>query len=124
MKADVEYADYPYSKFNTKIEAVTYTDEEYETLLKSSTWTRSETDHLMFLCLKYDLRWPVIVDRYSLLPPRTTEELQERYYGIVTAVKINSASASESQARNEAFTSFDVEYQKMRRCQQEYNYRK
>ena len=124
VKAEIDYLDYPYSKFNTKIDIVTYTDDEYEQLLKRDDWSKSETDHLMYLCLKYDLRWPVIVDRFELTPPRTTEQLQERYYGIVSKIKAHRAGATEAQMTNEAYTKFDVTFQKARRTQLELALRK
>ena len=120
----MEYADYPYSKFNTKIDVVVYSEDEYKNLLNVPGWSRSETDHLMYLCLKFDLRWPVIVDRYSLSPPRTTEDLQERYYSIVSKIKSHRAGATEGQMKNEAFSNFDINYQRRRRTQLEYNFRK
>jgi DNA methyltransferase 1-associated protein 1 len=80
VKAGLENQVYPYAKYNTALEPVQYTDEEYEAYLQDDSWTRSETDHLMQLCAQYDLRWPVIVDRYTPTPPRTVEELQQRYY--------------------------------------------
>mmetsp|Transcript_17912 Transcript_17912/g.21721 ORF Transcript_17912/g.21721 Transcript_17912/m.21721 type:complete len:423 (+) Transcript_17912:202-1470(+) len=40
----------------------------------------ADTDHLMELCYQLDLRWPVIVDRYSVVPGRPLEQLQARYY--------------------------------------------
>lgn len=124
MRADVDFADYPYSKFNTKLEAVTYTDDEYESLLRSQTWSRSETDHMMFLCLKFDLRWPVIVDRYNLVPGRTADEIQERYYQVVTTLKKSRSNATEVQIKNECNTIFDGEYHRARRSQQEFNLRR
>lgn len=123
-KADIEYTDYPYSKFNTKIDIVTFTDEEYDNLLQSSNWSRSDTDHLMHLCMKYDLRWPIINDRYSLIPARTTEDMMERYYSIVTSIKSARSGASEGHSKQEAFTRFDIDYQKKRRSQQEFSFRK
>lgn len=118
MKADVQYADYPYSKFNVKIEAVNYSDDEYYSLLSSTSWTKSETDLLMHICYLYDLRWPVIVDRYTAIPPRTSEELQQRYYEVITKVKASRAMAGESSLRNEAHTVFDFVYERNRRIQQ------
>ncbi len=70
--------DYVYSKFNTKIEGVTYSDEEYTQLLTNSQWTRSETDVLMKMCYQFDLRWPVIVDRCPITPHRPCEDLMAR----------------------------------------------
>ncbi len=78
----------------------------------------------MYLCLKYDLRWPIIVDRYTLTPPRTTEQLQERYYGIVSRIKAHRAGATEAQMTNESYTKFDVSFQKARRTQLELALRK
>ena len=103
---------------------VRYTDEEYENSLTSPTWSRSETDHLMYNCLKYDLRWSVIADRYTLLPPRTTEDMMDRYYGIVTKVKLLRSGATEAHAKSEAFSRFDADYQNKRKIQQECIYRK
>ena len=89
VKADVQYNDYPYAKFNVKLDAPLYTDDEYEHLLKSDKWTRAETDHLMYICYKYDLRWPVVTDRYNMIPMRRTEDIQERYYSIISKVRYN-----------------------------------
>lgn len=124
MKADVDYQDYTYAKFSVRAEPVMYTDEEYDELLHSSTWTRSETDHLMFLSHKFDLRWPVIVDRYSPKPPRTLEDLQARYYLVVTKVRAYKANATEGNMRNEAHTALDMEGERVRRMQQEIYLRK
>ena len=80
QKKGVEFAEYPYARFNTKLERVTYTDDEYERLLADLHWTRSDTDYLINLCHRLDLRWPVILDRYAPVPPRPLEQLQRRYY--------------------------------------------
>jgi hypothetical protein len=40
-------------------------------------WTRPETDELCRLCQRYDLRWPVVFDRFPPgNPPKTIEQLQ------------------------------------------------
>jgi DNA methyltransferase 1-associated protein 1 len=124
VKADVEYQDYSYAKFNVSAELVTYSDDEYDELLHSSSWTRSETDHLMFLCGKYDLRWAVVADRYSLKPSRCCEDLQARYYSVVSRVLANRANALEANMRSEAHTGFDIETERKRRMQQEVYLRK
>lgn len=43
-------------------------DEEYESLVApdSGSWSREETDYLYSLCEQFDLRWPVIADRYEV----------------------------------------------------------
>ncbi len=78
-----------------------YSDEEYNLYCKGTEkdteegyepWTRGETDVLLDLCKVYELRWPVIYDRYHELLEdgvhklRTMEELQYRYYTIATAL--------------------------------------
>ena len=47
---------------------LTYTDEEYSSLLSATDirWSRAETDHLMDLCAQFDLRWNVISDRFKV----------------------------------------------------------
>ena len=126
VKADVQYIDYPYAKFNVKMDVVHYTDEEYEHLLKSDKWTRAETDHLMYVCYKYELRWPVVVDRYSMLPSRRTEEIQERYLSVVSKIRAHRTGSHEGapMAKNEASTTFDVAAERARREQLDCLFRK
>lgn len=104
--------EFPLEKFNVRVDVPSYTDEEYDLLLKSDDWTKEETDYLMGLCKSYDLRWFVISDRYektviplpphirnnnlvngdamitdsieipTVYPDRTLEDLKARYYSI------------------------------------------
>ena len=124
VKASIEYPDYPYAKFNNKIEALTYNNEEYDVLLQSSSWNRSETDHLMDLCYRYDLRWPVIVDRYDLLPPRTLDEMRTRYYFIVSRLKKSRTGVPEAVIKSENYVTLDIEYEKQRRANLELQFRR
>ncbi|KAJ1445026.1 hypothetical protein M885DRAFT_551176 [Pelagophyceae sp. CCMP2097] len=87
QKADVEYADYPYARFNVGLQRVTYTPHEYDRCLRDAGWTRADTDHLLQLCHQFELRWPVIADRYAPLPPRPLEQLQARYYAVAHALR-------------------------------------
>ena len=65
-KYEYQYEDeFPSEKWNVQVQIPTYTDEQYETLLKSDDWTKAETDYLMELCQDYDLRWILIADRYE-----------------------------------------------------------
>ena len=101
VKSHVEYPDYPYARFDVHLDSLHYTEEEYDLFCKGTEkdldegyapWTKSETDILMNLCKQYELRWPVIYDRYRQLLEdngvelRTLEELQYRYYAISTAL--------------------------------------
>ena len=70
-KKDIHLDDYNYAKFNIKLDNVSYTDEEYEHLLKDDNWTKSDTDSFMKIAYKYDLRWPVIADRYNSITPNS-----------------------------------------------------
>lgn len=101
--------EYPSEKWNVTVEVPSYTDEQYESMLKSDDWSRQETDYLVGLCRDYDLRWIVIADRYtpddipkvdtpvqngepngtevvaaskSQYVPRSMEALKQRYYAI------------------------------------------
>ena len=92
--------DYPYAKFNVKVNVPEYTQEQYDVHLKSDGWSKEETDYLVSLALEFDLRWVVIWDRYEYQPSfppkettdpapstpqppsRTMEDLKARYYDI------------------------------------------
>ena len=92
-----EIEDSTFAKFNVKVDVPEYTDLQYSLKLEKSGWTKDETDYLMGLVKDFDLRWPLIWDRYeyeplaietsedSLVPvtkARTMEELKARYYFI------------------------------------------
>ena len=72
--------DYPFAKFNKGVNMVTYTDEEYEKYLKDGKWTKEETDQLFELCLRFELRFVVIADRFE--GEKSLEDLKERFYSI------------------------------------------
>lgn len=62
MKAHIEPTDYVFSRFNVKCDVTKYTDDEYEKALalhhdSQMKWTREETDVLMNLCGRFDLRY-------------------------------------------------------------------
>ncbi|KAG0742048.1 hypothetical protein G6F57_003690 [Rhizopus arrhizus] len=74
---------YEFAKFNKMIDIIQYTDEDYEKHLTDNDWSKEETDYLFELCRRYDLRFPVIEDRYSFEnKQRTMEDLKDRYYSI------------------------------------------
>lgn len=81
------------ARFDIHLDPVTYeSDEEYLALLDDPNWTKSETDQLLELARRYELRWAVIYDRwYEAMgyasqggpPPfRKIEDLQHRYYAV------------------------------------------
>lgn len=125
--------NYHYAKFNFKISGPEYTAYEYQTHLQSDDWSKDETDYLVQLALSYDLRWPVISDRYDFRPagltadgedttsdstalattfkPRTLEDLKARYYTVAARMMavqhpLSSMSASEFEL-HEKMAKFD-----------------
>jgi hypothetical protein len=103
---------------------VTYTDEEYDVLLQVPNWTRSETDHLIDICYRYDLRWPVIVDRYECEPGRPLDDIMSRYYFIVSKLKASRTGVPVSVIKAENYISVDLDYERVRRSNQEILFRK
>ncbi|KAL0093960.1 Swr1 complex subunit Swc4 [Phycomyces blakesleeanus] len=80
--SDATNEDYGFAKFNKVIDVVEFTDEEYDRYLTDPEWTKEETEYLFSLCRQYDLRFPIIEDRYDLPKPRTMEDLKDRYYSV------------------------------------------
>lgn len=74
--------DYSFAKFNKVIDIIDYSDEDYEKYLTDTDWSKEETDYLFDLCKQYDLRFPVIEDRYQFNKARTMEDLKDRYYSV------------------------------------------
>lgn len=56
---------------------------------KDAAWTKLETDHLIATALKYDLRWPVVKDRYRCTPDRPVQELQQRFYDVANRLQVS-----------------------------------
>ena len=96
-KSEEEVDDSTFAKFNVQVEVPKYDDEQYNTKLQSEDWSQDETDYLMGLVQEYDLRWPIIWDRYEYAPPqmeaaddamilvpkaRSVEDLKARYYSV------------------------------------------
>ena len=124
QRASMEYTDYPYARFNVRLEKVEYSDDEYDRYLQDPNWTKSDTDHLMRLCHKLDLRWPVIADRYAQTPPRPIEQLQQRYYIVahtLLVVRTGTSSVSDDTivalGINANSKRFNLEYEEQRRQQ-------
>lgn len=57
---------------------------EYQQHLWTDGWTKEETDHLMDLARRFDLRFVIIQDRYDTekFSKRSIEDLKDRYYKI------------------------------------------
>ena len=132
------------AKWNVKIDRLKYSDEEYETHLKSDDWSKEETDFLIDMVTEYDLRWVIIGDRYDYRPPppppppqgessdamnidhptpqskpRTTEDLKARYYSVAAKcmtlrTPLSSMSSSEFDT-HEKMTKFDPKRETVRK---------
>ncbi|PSS27370.1 hypothetical protein M430DRAFT_153242 [Amorphotheca resinae ATCC 22711] len=104
-QAEAEMDDSTFAKFNVRVKVPTYDDEQYKLYLQSEDWSKDETDYLMGLAQDFDLRWPVIWDRYEYQPPmpdmegvegaimtvpktRSLEDLKARYYKVAAAMMI------------------------------------
>ncbi|KAG7156505.1 DNA methyltransferase 1-associated protein 1-like [Homarus americanus] len=101
-------------KDNAKVELLSYSDAEYSEHLLCDGWTRIETDTLFELCHRFDLRWPVIHDRWpSHLTTRKMEDLKERYYSVTNILKkVNNLTGPEGKIVN-----YDADHERRRKQQ-------
>lgn len=99
-----ELEDSAFSKYNVQVDVPQYSEHQYTEILQNDDWTKDETDYLMQLVKDYDLRWPIVWDRYGYSPPkppagdsdtkgndtamvqypknRSMEDLKARYYKV------------------------------------------
>lgn len=92
-RVDTE-TEYPFSRFSKTLDVPVYDSARYEKCLEAPGWSREETDHLMDLARRFDLRWVIMEDRWDrekFSTKRTVEDLKERYYNIVNAIKKEEA---------------------------------
>ncbi|KAL7814570.1 hypothetical protein V8C44DRAFT_34564 [Trichoderma aethiopicum] len=73
-KEEEEIEDSLYAKYNVQVSVPQYSDDQYRQVLENPDWTKEETDYLMELVRDYDIRWPLIWDRYEWSPPATNGE--------------------------------------------------
>ena len=112
-----EGKEYAFAKFNKKLEIPAFSDAEYNNHLTAEGWTRAETDHLLDLCARFDLRFPVIQDRWdrsSYKTARSVEDLKERYYGLCE--KLETLHADPSKAGSKLFH-YDADHERRRKEQ-------
>lgn len=65
QKKGIKWEDYPFARFNKKVQLLVYSDEEYEALLRSEQWTREQTDDLMLLVQQFHLNFFLVQDRWQ-----------------------------------------------------------
>jgi len=101
-RADGDIEDSAFAKYNVHVVVPQYSEDQYNSNLNSTDWTKDETDYLLDLVRAFDLRWPLIWDRYEyqlpapggdsadgnstaivpVLKPRSMEDLKARYYEV------------------------------------------
>ena len=127
--------DYRFAKFNRPNDVPSYTDEEYDQLLRSEflksnlrqsieesrshlfysiaddflgdDWSREETDRLFELCRRFDRRFLVVADRLDT--GRPIEDLKFRYYQAVAALMRARAKPGETQDLQIVLKSYDFD---------------
>ncbi len=121
VKAATDYPDYPFARFNVQTPAVEFTEAEYTKHLVDPAWSKAETELLLELCRRFDLRWPVIHDRFApppaaatassgpgaeekkegekkQPPQRSIEDLQARYYKVRKTLRVARQDAALAEA--------------------------
>ena len=106
VRANVEYPDYPYSRFDIHLDPVAYSnDDEYDKHLKDRDWSKSETDQLLQLARIYELRWPIIYDRWM------------EHFGYTNRACGGTNSSSSSEASDQATTAANTDAPKRRKIE-------
>ncbi|OEH78797.1 myb family DNA-binding domain-containing protein [Cyclospora cayetanensis] len=79
-----EDAEFVYAKFHIKIQHPPLTQSIYDEAIKGldASWSYAETRELWNLCESFDLRWAVILDRFSQSGNRSMEDLKSRYFAV------------------------------------------
>uniref|UniRef100_A0A914MEU1 DNA methyltransferase 1-associated protein 1 n=1 Tax=Meloidogyne incognita TaxID=6306 RepID=A0A914MEU1_MELIC len=104
---------YQFARFNKQLDPVTFTDMEYDEYLDDERWNKEETIHLLDLCHRFDLRWPIVEDRFDrerFKDRKSVEDMKERYYGIVNELNVARNTQSEPLA-------YDAEHERRRKEQ-------
>ena len=72
--------------FNFKPEP--FTNDQYKSLIKplDSNWSKKETILLWNLVEEFDLRFPVICDRFQKMYQKSTEDIKNRYFSVTKAL--------------------------------------
>ncbi|KAG8677140.1 swr complex subunit [Fusarium poae] len=72
-----ELEDSAFAKYNVQVSVPQYSEGQYQQSLQHVDWTKEETDYLLELAQDFDLRWPLIWDRYDWNPPATNGEADD-----------------------------------------------
>lgn len=95
---------------------VQYSDSEYAAHLSNDGWTRAESDHLLDLCRRFNLRFPVVHDRWDYVAygRKSIDDLKHRYYHITNVVTRLRADPESDPPKP---YHFDAEHEKKRKEQ-------
>lgn len=136
-----EMEDSAFAKFNVQVNIPTYNEDQYKQFLISDVWSKEETDYLMEVVTDFELRWPLVWDRYEWNPPatngeanadgdeskaivpttqaRTMEDLKARYYEVAAKImaiqKPVQYMSQQEFALHETMAKFDPEREKARK---------
>ncbi|KAI9671762.1 MAG: DNA methyltransferase 1-associated protein 1 [Alyxoria varia] len=132
--------NYPFAKYNMKVKAPQFDDDQYKEHLKSKDWSMDETRYLMQLYEDFESSWPVIWDRYDFKPTqvdshppngsgqangttaspnRTLEDLKARFYEVSAKVltlhtPLSNMTAAEYE-NHDKMTKFNKEHETSRK---------
>jgi DNA methyltransferase 1-associated protein 1 len=114
-----EGQQYPFAKFDKSVSVPSYTEQDYKKYLADDGWTKEETDWLFELCQQFDLRFPVVHDKYNswAVKRRSIEELKERYYSVCN--RIQRVSAKDADSIEHELMAYDADHEKRRKEQLE-----
>ncbi|KAL6309729.1 hypothetical protein BKA93DRAFT_723410 [Sparassis latifolia] len=107
-------AEYPFAKYNVQPNTYVYSQDEYTRLLEDKEWTKEETDYLFNLVREYDSRFYVVGDRYDFPsgPPRTLEDLKDRYYSVCRKLVRNRPWAGDEASKAQLISSLQFDKEK------------
>jgi len=106
--------EYPFAKYNIQQDVYVYSQDEYNRLLEDQDWTKEETDYLFDLVREYDSRFYIVGDRYDFPdgPPRTLEDLKERYYSVCRKLVRNRPWAGDAASRDRLVSSLQFDHER------------
>lgn len=113
--------DNPFAKYNKPTKIVRYDDEEWEALIaEDPNWSREESDYLLDLVQRMDMRWVAIADRYEFPnaagQKRTVEDIKARYYSIARQLLIGREGGPDAVANHSLIKHpFNAQHEKERK---------
>ncbi|KAH9965775.1 hypothetical protein BC827DRAFT_1179742 [Russula dissimulans] len=104
-------AEYPFTRYNAKSPDYAYSQDEYNSFLEDSEWTKEETDYLFNLIREYDCRFYIVNDRYEFPggPPRSMEDLKDRYYSVCRKLIRNRPWSGDEASKAQLISTFQFD---------------